>query len=148
MKNKEVMQRIEQAHGFVSKMFWVATSLEDSDLKEFINEMDEDSFAKTFPTVLKSEYFSNYLGPEGEGLFQAIIDHELYGFVAEVQIPKCSHFSFLEETGKPIGWSVSTGVRRIEYVYAESVEELIDAVEVVSEKVFHEYAEKERPKIS
>lgn len=140
MTNKEVIEKIEQAHGYVSKLFWIAAAVEDTDLQEFINEMDADSFAKTFPQVSSSAYLSEYL--EDGNLFELVTDHELYGFVAEVQIPQCNNFRFNEETGSPVAWSSSAGIRRIEYVYAETSEELVDKVISVSEEVFQEYVKK------
>ena len=55
--NKEALERIEQAHGAkIEKMFWIAGSLDSSDLRDLIEEMDDKAFKKCFPEIFNSKY--------------------------------------------------------------------------------------------
>lgn len=135
MKNFDAVDRFEQAHGAkIEKLFWIAGSLDNHDFKEFIEEMDEKDFKKCFPEIAKSPSYDYYrTGP----LVDAFIDKKLLGFLAEVRIPKADNFRY---DGKILrGWSVHEGICRIEYVYAESTDELLLEIEKVSKKVFAQF---------
>ena len=53
--NKEALERIEQAHGAkIEKMFWIAGSLESSDLRDLIEEVFPRNLQfKTFRRIQK-----------------------------------------------------------------------------------------------
>lgn len=143
MTNFEAVERFDQAHcAKIEKLFWIAGSLESSDLKDLIGEMEDGDFKQCFPEIYKSEYYREV--KDDEQLMQALIDFKKAGLIAQVLIPKA--YGFRYENNKPVGWSISSGSCRIEYVYAETLEDLMKEIEKAADKVFKEYLKKDKKK--
>lgn len=70
--------------------------------------------------------------------------YDITGFLAECHIPESSGFKFKKGEDKPTSWSVHTGICRIEWIYAESIGELVEKLVSKSEDIFKEYYEKEK----
>src|SRR5690606_24317869 len=137
MKNTEATERIEQSHSAkVEKLFWIAGCLENSELKDLINEMEEEDFVECFPEI--AEYYQEY--QEDEELIQALIDFRKFGLLAYVLVPECTKFTF--QDGRPIIYSINGGVCRVAYCYGETREELLKSIEEKSEQIFQEYIKK------
>jgi len=141
MTNFEAVERFDQAHGAkIERLFWIAGSMDNSDFKDLIEEMEDKDWQKLFPEIHKSEYFQEYL--DDDEALQALVDFRKFGLIAEIHLPECDNFRYKKD--KPVSWSVHGGICRIEYVYAETLEDLMREVEKASEKVFQEYVAKDR----
>lgn len=143
MTNIEAVERFEQSHSTkIETMFWIAGSIGNSEFKDFLEEMDDDSFKVCFPEIFNSDYYNDY--KDNNELGQALVDYGKFGLLAEIHIPKCDNFKYQER--KLIGWSVHEGNCRVEYVYAETLELLMGEIEKTSESVFQEYLKKDKKK--
>lgn len=131
--NKAAVERLEQSHcAKIGQLFWIAGSLDNSDLKDMLEIFDPANWKQTFPEIYASKDFRKYL--KDEEYYQALIDHEKFGFLAEVYIPKSHDFKFKKGQKKPWAWSVHSGICSIEYIYAETTEILLDKIEKIAEK--------------
>lgn len=139
MTNLEVLQRIEQTPGNarIEKLIWIAAQLEDdSQIKEFMEELPVQFYMNYMPEIYNSNYFSDYHDNPIEG----IVNFEYYGFLAEVFLPKLSDFSF-GDGNNPTSWRSSPGYCSIEYVYAESLPVLISTIEKIARDKFYKEAQ-------
>ncbi len=145
MTNRNAVERFEQAYGAkIDKMFWIAGSLDNHDLRSLVeDDMSEKDFKKCFPLIFNSEYYKQYL--DDNEILQAFVDFNYFGLLAEIHVPKPSDFTY--KNGKPISWSASGGCCRIEYVYAETLEEVMKEVELSAKKVFDECMKSEKKKV-
>lgn len=144
--NKEAVERFEQSHDVrIEKMFWIAVSLENSDLKDFLEQMDDKAFNKCFPKISKSKHLEEYRNDNE--LLQALIDYDKFGLVAEIHIPIARDFTY-DEKGKPTSWSLSLGHCRIDYVYAETLDLLLSEMEKSGETHFEEFVKEDKKKLS
>jgi hypothetical protein len=140
MTNIEAVERFDQSHSVrISKLFWIAGSLSDSDLEDFLQELDDEYLDKWFPDA---DYLNQYR--DDSQLVQAFVDFNKFGMIAEINIPKADNFKY--EKDKPVSWSVHEGNCRVEYVYAETLELLMNEIEKTSESVFQEYIKKDKKK--
>ena len=141
MKNREMAERFQQAHcARIERLFWIAGSLESSDLKELLEDLEDKDWNGLFPEIYKSKNFDEQ---RSEPL-QALLDYDRIGLIAQIDIPECSRFIYKNK--KPVSWSVHPGICRIEYVYAETLEELMTNIEKAANKVFQEYLKKDKEK--
>ena len=144
--NKEAVERLEQAHGAkIEKLFWIAGSLENSDLRDLIEEMDDKSLQKCFPEIANSKYLEEYRNDNQ--LVQALVDFDKFGLVAEILIPIAKDFSY-DKKGKPVSWSSSGGHCRVDYVYAETLDLLLAEMEKSGETHFKEFLKDDKKKLS
>lgn len=144
--NKEALERIEQAHGAkIEKMFWIAGSLENSDLRDLIEEMDDKALKKCFPEIANSKHLEEYRNDNE--LLQALVDFDKFGLVAEILIPIAKDFSY-DKDGKVSSWSSSGGHCRVDYVYAETLDLLLVEIEKSGDKHFKEFLKDDKKKIS
>ncbi|OFX56311.1 MAG: hypothetical protein A2066_12990 [Bacteroidetes bacterium GWB2_41_8] len=135
--NNSVNERIEQAHDArIDKLFWIAASTGSDELAEFLNEdLDDENWEELFPELVENENYEEYK-EDGE-LITMLIDNDKLGFLARVSIPRCYNFRY---DGENISnYSSNQGHRRLRYIYAESPEELITAIEIVADEVFEDY---------
>lgn len=136
MNNSELLERFDQLNSArVNKLFFVAMMIENSDLEDFLQNIEDTSWKELFPEIFENPNFEDYR--QDKELVQMIIEYSKYGFIAEVYHPKCCNFVFGEDE-KIIGFSILLGIYQIGYVYAESREELLAAIEAQTEK-FQEY---------
>lgn len=143
MTTFEAVERFNQAHGAkIDKLFWIAGSLDSSDLRELLEDMTDNDLKKCFPEIYESEYYKEYR--KNDELRQALVDFRKFGLLAELHIPKADNFRYKD--GKPVSWSVHGGICSIEYVYAEDLENLMNEIEKVSEKVFQVHVKKDKRK--
>lgn len=146
MTNKDAVGHFDQSthSAFINKLFWVAGSFDNSDFKEFVDDMNDSDWKNALPEIAKSKHYKHYRKEREMG--QALVDYKKFGFLAEIHHPE--HHSFIYQKGKPIASSVSMGVCRISVVYGETREELLAAIEQSAEKIYKEYiaADKKRLK--
>lgn len=134
MTNAQALEKFEQAHDArIAKLFWIAASMEVSDLKDMVNEMSEHDFEEAFPELIVLPGYADYA--EDNDLFRLLIDNNYYGLIAEVHIPHCDGFKF-DEKGKPTSWSINPGWSTLYYAYAETLSELTKKVKKISDKAF------------
>jgi hypothetical protein len=144
--NKEAVERLQQSHDVrIEKMFWIAASLENSDLKDLIEEMDDEDFKKCFPDIAQSKHLEEYRNDDE--LLQALVDYDKFGLVAEIHIPIAKDFSY-DEKGKPISWSSSFGHCRVDYVYAETLDLLLSEMEKSGDSHFRDFVKDGKKKLS
>jgi hypothetical protein len=143
MTNLEAVERFDQSHGAtIEQLFWIAGSMNNSDLKDLIERLEDKEWKELFPDIYYSDFFQEYLDDSEE--MQALVDFRKFGLIAEIHLPECRNFTYKDN--RPVSWSVHRGISIIRYTYAETLEELMSEVEKVSEKVFHEYIEKDKNK--
>lgn len=145
MTNTEAVERFGQSNSTrIAKLFWIAGSLSNYELEDLLQEMEDLNFKNCFPDIFNSEYFEQYR--DDKQLIQALVDFNKFGLIAEIYIPKADNFKY--EKGEPVSWSVHEGNCRVEYVYAETLELLMDGIEKTSESVFQEYIKKDTIQIT
>lgn len=140
--NNSAAERFEQAHNArIDKLFWIAASIESEELSEFLEEdLDDSNWKEMFPELFENENFEEYK-EDGE-LLTMLTDHDKLGFIARVSIPNCYNFKYDGES--IIGYSSNPGHRRLRYVYGDSPEELITAIEIIADEVFEDYKESDK----
>lgn len=140
MTNFEAVKRFDQSTAMIEKLFWIAGSLENEELKELLEYVDDDFYKKYLPEI----YNSNILKEcrKGDTIIQSLIDFRKFGLMAEVLFPKLDDFKYKNDI--PVSWSIHTGACRIECIYVETLEELITSIEQLSNKIFNEYLEEDK----
>ena len=147
MKNSEAVERFDQAHGAkIENLYWIAGSLDNSDFKDKIEELEDRDIEKCFPEIFNSPHYEEYKN-NGE-LLQALVDFEKFGLLAEIHLPECTDFSYEKGKKYPTSWSIIGSVCRIEYCYGETLSELMKEIEKCSRKVFKEYIAKDKNKVN
>lgn len=141
--NTEAVERFDQAHGAkIEKMYWIASSLGNSDLKDFIESMaDSKGFKKCLPEIANMPHFKKYL--KDDDILQAFIDKDKFGLVAEISIPIAKDFNY-HENGKIRSWSANGSHCRVDYVYAETLDLLLAEIEKSAESHFKEFIKEDK----
>lgn len=133
--NIEAVDRFQQAHSArIDKLFWVAGSMDNRDFVDFIQYMTDEELKDLFPELKKVKTFADYR--EGEEDLQLLVDHNKFGFVAEVHIPEAYQFRFEKGSKKPKWWGVNSAVCKIKYAYAETTDGLLKQIEILAEECF------------
>lgn len=141
MTNREAVERLGQSHNArIEKLFWIASQMEESDLKDFLEYLTDKEWKELFPEIKQDKYFKEYL--DNEDYLQLLCDYDKFGLLAEINIPECDNFQY--KNGKPVSWSVHSGCCRIIYAYGETLEELVQQIEKKSQKMFKKYLEKDK----
>ncbi len=141
MTNLQACERFESANSAtIDKLFWIAGSLENSDLLEMVEEMENDDLKKCFPDIFDDNDFIEECR-DRDSLTSLIVANNKFGLLAEIHLPECSGFKF--KKNKPTSWRVSRSISRVAHVYAETLEELIEKVEVASKENFEACVAKE-----
>ena len=145
MTNKKAVERFDgYTHGtFINKLFWIAGSFDNSDFKEFLEEIGDNGWEGCLPEIRNSEFYKSY--QEDNEMGQALIDHGKFGLIAELYHPECSDFKY-DDKGKVRSCQVSRGCCRISYVYAENMEDLMAEIEKSADKIYQEYITKDKKK--
>lgn len=144
MTNTQAFKAFDQTKSAqIERLFWIAGSIENIDLRDMLNEMNTPDLKSCFPEIVKSEYFDDY--QNDDQMIQALIDFKMFGFIAEVSIPEC--FNFKYKNNKPVSWSVSGGIRRVKYVYAETTDILLGFIEQTAKEVFDSFVKVDKKRI-
>jgi len=123
--NRITAQRFEQAHDAqIMKMFWVAGSLNNKDLKYYLEDLSEKDLIELIPKF----GINNYLTEYKDDLIQALIDFGTLGFIAEINIPIPTNIRF-DEKGNLKGYGASHGYCEQHVLYGETTSDLLKNIE-------------------
>lgn len=142
MTNLEAVDRFSQTHGAnIDKLFWIASSMENSELQETLALLDSDDLKGMFPD-LDVKTICAYMEDDEEGVVQLLLDHDKLGFVAEVHLPKCENFTY--RNNEPVSCSLNYSISRPICVYGETRDELMIEIEKISKLIFDESVARDR----
>lgn len=122
MSNRELSDRIYQAGFSFRTIWWVSAQWEDRGFHSFLEDVMGQHSLHDNPFGIR---FSEDL--DGEGFCDELCQSLKLGFVAEVLMPERRPLRF--KNGKCVAWSVYSGINTVEYVYAETIEELVSKAE-------------------
>ncbi|HRH68872.1 MAG TPA: hypothetical protein PLB89_05125 [Flavobacteriales bacterium] len=138
--NKTLAARIAEIKGspYIDKLVWLAAQVINRDAIDLCEDIINCSnpgkrVLKTFPG-LENDITDTDNWDDGEQLATALADSDRLGFLAMIQIPDFHSFRF--KNGKPVGWGVSGFISTVEFVYAESLDELVKLMEERAEAEF------------
>lgn len=144
--NKQVYDRLQSVGCNIGKLFYVAAMSEED---EFLQEMCS---IRQCDLAIIHPVFENYKDIRHLTSFQRMnifLENDLYGFVAEVNMPEQTMFKLGEE-GTVLSYKSNGAIRRQFYIYAETIEELINRItdqSKIEQKVMVDKELKERQKI-
>lgn len=121
----------------INRLFHIASMSGSSEMDSFLEDMDFEDYRSFMPSLTKREYDS-YEGSLDELLF----DYYKFGFLAECSFNIPQKFSFRED-GSFQSCSSSCSFYPF-YVYAESMDELLDKVIEEDERMFEKEINKAR----
>lgn len=134
MNNEEAIDRFEQTHAQIEKMVWIAGALEMPwDFEDMLGDMTKDDWKHALPEIYNNEYFDEYF--EDNNMVQGLIDSNKFGILAQISVAQCYNFN-LNDDGKPIAWGINSGIRRNEYFYGETLEQILEQAENFSKEWF------------
>jgi hypothetical protein len=151
--NKYLYNKIDQAHGaFIEEMIFIANELcKDSkhDLfDDFEKTLETEEILTTLDWVICEKNIKLIEENKQDGeLITLMYNAGKTGFLAECHFPECANFTF-NEKGEPISWSVRSGICKVEYLYADSIGELVEKLVEASNDLFEEAVEKEKNDIN
>lgn len=132
MNNREALDRLDQSHSaHVVNLFWIAVSTESEALHSFLSDLDESELKELFPDITRID---DYMV---DAIVEALVDYDKFGFLAEVSVPR--HYNFNFDGDRFLSCSVSLGITRQFFVYAEDIESLLEKIESGAEKIYQEY---------
>lgn len=148
---KYLYKKLEQAHGAtIENLIFLPNELCRENPSDPFEEFQEQSEAKICETLgwRKDEdvfkAIQNYTEDKDESFALFLYENDKHGFLAECYFPECSNFRFPEGEKEPSSWSLHKGICRIEWLYADSIGELIEKIIEKSDKLFDESVKKEK----
>jgi hypothetical protein len=127
----------EVCRGYQSEVFEQFTELEPETIAEILGWNNKESTLKMIEESIEEKTFASTL-----------LQNNLTGFIAECHLPTHSKFSFKEGEERPWASTVNMGHLKVDWIYAESIGELVEKLNEVAENLYVEYYEKERSKLS
>lgn len=121
----------------INRLFHIASMSESGEMDIFLGNMDFGDFHSFMPSLTKREYDSY-----GESLTELLFDHDKFGFLAECSFNVPQKFSFRED-GSFQSCSNSCSYYPY-YVYAESIDELLDKIINEDREMFDKETDKAR----
>ncbi len=151
--NKYLYEKIEQAHSayFENLIFLSSEFCREnmSDTFEEFTELEPIEIAKVLGWNTKEETLQLIKdNVEEKELSSLLFQNNMTGFLAECHLPHHSKFMFNDGQERPWGSTVHCGTLRVEWIYAESIGELVEKLEDVAECFYVESYEKERSELS
>jgi hypothetical protein len=134
MNNEKFAKEIEETcYGAqITKLIWVAASLSyNNDLKE-LYENEWQQMQKDIDHILPEITPDDY-----DGFIEHLIDSNHLGLIAELHIPVPDKFHVKEGEDKPWAWSSGYGHCALHYIYADTMEELVQQMKNKSEQHFN-----------
>lgn len=117
MNNELVFNRFNVTNvEYTSKLFWIAVSISNHELHEFIDGLDEDDWKNLFSDVHDPVYILNQ-DQDDDTRLDFLINNNKFGLIAEIKVP------VYDEN------DMHTGLYEIHYTYTETLEELITKIE-------------------
>ena len=150
MSNKYLYEKIDQAHGaFIYEMIFIANEIcKDSkhDLLNDFKDLDTEEILTTLDWLICKKNIKLIEENKQDGeLITLMLNANKTGFLAECHFPQCYNIT-LNEKGEPRSWGVRSSVCKIEYLYADSIGELVEKLANTSSDLFDEAVEKEKNK--
>lgn len=143
MTNKYFWEQLNDVEVKIDKLFWIALSEDNSDLKDLLENIPEKDWAILIPEVYNDKQFKVFF--KEDELIDLLKDKDKFGFIAEIHVPVCDNFSFIK--GKPTSWSSSFGRCQVRYAYGEDRASLFDSIRLQVDAAFAYFVEKaKRPK--
>lgn len=127
----------DESMTMINNLFHIASMSGSREMEEFLSNMDFGDFHSFIPSLTKRRY-EGYEDSLGELLF----DYEKFGFLAECSFNIPRNFSFWEDGSFRSCYNSCSFYPF--YVYAESMDELLDKVMEENERMFNEEANKAR----
>ena len=130
---KYLLPKIEnnETGGFFNRLCFVPSEVikeRTSDFVEDLQSLPDEDICKLFgwkETEKTKQTISYYSSTEEINLMNLLIEQNKYGFVAEVYHPVHYKFSVKEDGSRGSSW-VSQGHCHIDWLYADSIGELVD----------------------
>lgn len=147
--NKYLYEKIEQTKGgaYIENLVFLAneacrerqsetfedfTELETKEIAKILGWNDKKETLELIESEIKDECLSGLL-----------LRHDKTGFIAECHMPECSSFIFKGENKDiPSSWSVNGGICTVFWIYADSIGELVEKLQLESENIFKQQVEK------
>ncbi|MFC4688630.1 hypothetical protein ACFO4P_16940 [Epilithonimonas pallida] len=141
--NKYLFRKLEQAHSaYIENLIFIPSEvIRDRPSHSFqdFQELDCEKICETLNWRKEKDVFEIIKeNIEDSSLASSILNNKQTGFLAECYFPECSNFYVPEGSDTPTAWSVSGGICRIEWLYADSIGELVEKILEKSESIFEE----------
>ena len=150
MSYKYLYEKLEQTKGgaTINNLVFIASeALRQKKSEAFSDFMDLDD--EEICDVLdwkKEQFVFDKIRDEDESFAYLIFENKQTGFLAECHFSECSNFRFHDDEKEPFAWSVFSGISRVEWIYADSIGELVEKILEKSEQIFKEQVKKEQNK--
>jgi histidyl-tRNA synthetase len=143
---KHLRDKIEDSHASINKITMIAMEASSSRYEESNSEIMEEFYEEGLEVVCNTLDWKNddkTIEMVESELEEVPLAHLMFknnkgGFLAEVLTPLHVRFSFVEGTDKPSSWGYNNSVHSIEWVYADTIDELSDKVIEAGKKHFEE----------
>jgi hypothetical protein len=153
---KHLVDKIEECHAQVSRSSLIALEVTNNDnedgknsdfMQDFLNE-DLEYICEVLEWKDDKETIASLESEiENSGLAYLMFSQNKGGFLAEVRVPNCIKFSYKNEGDiEPSSWQVLYNIQSIEWIYADTLDELSDKVVAVGEKNFKRFIEEDKRK--
>jgi len=136
VSNTQIANKVANSTMKINKIIWIAASPQCNDLKELLGELTIDQWKSVFPDLDIDDEF--YEDADEEELVDFVIYAYKHGFLARIQVAVPFNIRF-DEDGDVRSYS-SGGMYRLQTIYAETTEELIEKSIKVGEKIFKQEA--------
>lgn len=150
MSYKHLYEKLEQTKGGATinnLVFITSEALRQKKSEAFLDFMDlEDEEICDVLDWKKEQSVFDKIRDKDESFAYLIFENEQTGFLAECHFPKCSNFIFHDDEKEPFAWSVFSGISRVEWIYADSIGELVEKIVKKGEQIFKEQVKKEQNK--
>ena len=145
MVYKHLMEKIEGSHSYVNRLTLVALEActprsDNAKNSEMLEDFLDSNFKKTLGWKEDrdtEDLIENEL--EESSLAWIMFKNDRGGFLAEVYTPLCENFSYADN--KPSSWRINGSTMDIDWVYADTLDELSDKIVEVGEKNFKRFME-------
>lgn len=138
---RDQIENLEQSGAYIEQMFHTLSSIESSTYKDFLENLSSAKDINNISDRITDEVLDEYY--EEDGLQQMLIDYSLFGFIAEIRMPKRSNFKFKED-GSFQSCSIHHGIMRSEYVFGFTIDELFEKATKIGNSYSKEQEDKAR----
>lgn len=151
MLYKHLVAKIDDCHAQVDRITLVALEASNSKNEEGRNsdfmECFLDDGLENICKVLdwnndKDTLESIEAHIDDNGLAYLMFSHGKGGYLAEIGTPNCNNFSYKDE--KPTSWQVITNIQSMNWLYADTLDELSDKIVAVGEENFKRFIEEDK----
>ena len=151
MSYNYLFKKLENSHGaYIENLIFIPSEVlrtKPSEAFEDFTNNNLETICETLNWRKEKEVYKDLMQYIDEKILaQKLLKYEQTGFLAECHFPECSNFKFDENSEVPFSWSVHNGSCRIEWLYAETIGELIEKIVDKSHKIFKEQVKKEQNK--